>query len=74
VTFRMLRAIFKIRIREKGDGNVSKTLKLTENEVASLKTVLNKYLATAKEFKNSNNDVLRELYEDVERIWEYLHY
>jgi hypothetical protein len=53
---------------------VSKTLKLTENEVASLKTVLNKYLATAKELKNSNNDVLRELYEDVERILEYLHY
>jgi hypothetical protein len=74
VTFRKFRVIVKIRIREKGDGNVSKTLKLTENEVASLKTVLNKYLATAKEFKNSNNDVLRELYEDVERIWEYLHY
>jgi hypothetical protein len=37
-------------------------------------TVLNRYLITAKEFKNSNNDVLRELYEDVERIWEYLHY
>ncbi|HZG59897.1 MAG TPA: hypothetical protein VEY68_05420 [Anoxybacillus sp.] len=49
-----------------------KTLHLTEHEVNVLKVVLDVYLAINIRLEDSNDETLRELYDDVKRIRKYL--